>query len=167
MVPPMGFAGLAFTVVLVGFAGSRRALIPRRLGIILALVFLNVWQAPDRSAPSHSPDSFEVITRGIGIVDRYVGESPPRFLLAPLPKLGHYVTGLTSVYLWGYSIVTDKFPTVTPEQAGRVPPGSRVVVIAEQENAAASFDQVFASYGVNGHLMGHERLLTAQGPIYL
>jgi hypothetical protein len=142
---------------------------PRRVVIVAALISLHGWLSattdfgpyPDRA------DGFQVINRGVGIVDRYITADQPRFLLTPPQKLGHYVQGLTSIYLWGYTIASDKFPEVRPEQARQIRAGTRVVVIAEQENAAAPFDQVFAPYGLSGRVMGSEQLTTRHGPLYL
>jgi hypothetical protein len=167
--PLTGYAGLVFTIALMIFVGLIRPVVPRRLAILAALVCLHWWLSttadyglyPDRA------DGFRVIDRGLGIVDRYITAEQPRFLLAPSQKLGHYVQGLTSIYLWGYTIASDKFPVVAPEQARQIRAGTRVVVIAEQENAAAPFDEVFAPYGVSGHVMGSERLMTQHGPLYL
>ena len=167
--PLTGYAGLVFTIALMIFVGLIRPVVPRRLAILAALVCLHGWLSttadygpyPDRA------DGFRVIDRGLGIVDRYITAEQPRFLLAPPQKLGHYVQGLTSIYLWGYTIASDKFPVVAPEQARQIRAGTRVVVIAEQENAAAPFDEVFAPYGVSGHVMGSERLMTQHGPLYL
>jgi len=167
--PLSGFTGLALTIALMVFVGLSRLVVPRRLAILAALVCLHGWLSttadygpyPDRA------DGFRVIDRGLGVVDRYITEEQPRFLLAPPQKLGHYVQGLTSIYLWGYTIASQKFPDVAPEQARQIRGGTRVVVIAEQENAAAPFDEVFAPYGVRGNVMGHERLMTQHGPLYL
>ena len=112
-------------------------------------------------------DGFRAIDRGIQIMERYVTADQPRFLLAPPRKLGHYVQGLTSVYLWGYTIASDSFPKVTPQQAARIEPGTTVVVIAEDRDAAATFDEVFAPYGLSGQVQGAERIDTRHGPLYL
>jgi hypothetical protein len=172
LLPPGGFAGFAVTIGVMVFAGVVRPVVARRLAVIVALVCVHGWLREIRTTSAYGPprdriDGFHVIDRGIGVIDRYLTEAPPRFLLAPMPTLGHYVQGLTSVYLWGFSIGTDKFPVIAPEQAKRIAPGTRVVVFSEQENAAAPFDDVFAPYGVRGRVMGRERLMTAHGAIYL
>jgi len=167
--PLTGVAAFALTIALmIGVALMRQAA-PRRIAIVAALVCLHGWLSttsdfgpyPDRA------DGFHVINRGLGIVDRYITAEQPRFLLAPPQKLAHYVQGLTSIYLWGYTIASNKFPEIAPEQARQIRAGTRVVVIAEQENAAAPFDQVFAPYGVSGRVMGSEQLMTQHGPLYL
>jgi hypothetical protein len=112
-------------------------------------------------------DGFDVINCGVRIIERYVTVDRPRFLLAPPRKLGHYVRGLTSVYLWGYTIAADRFPNVTPKQAAEISPGLMVIVIAEDENVAAEFDNVFLRYGFRGELKGVERLDTRHGPLYM
>jgi hypothetical protein len=43
----------------------------------------------------------------------------------------------------------------------------RIVVIAEEENAAARFDEVFSPYGVSGRVIANEQLMTQYGPLYL
>jgi len=167
--PVGGLAGLALTIALMACAAVIRQPMPRRVVIVAALISLHGWLSattdfgpyPDRA------DGFQVINRGVGIVDRYITADQPRFLLTPPQKLGHYVQGLTSIYLWGYTIASDKFPEVRPEQARQIRAGTRVVVIAEQENAAAPFDQVFAPYGLSGRVMGSEQLTTRHGPLYL
>ena len=168
-VPLPGLAAFALTIALLISVAFVRAVAPRRIAILAALVCLHGWLTmttdfgpyPDRA------DGFHVINRGLGIVDRYITGEQPRFLLAPSQKLGHYVQGLTSIYLWGYTIASNKFPEVAPEQARQIRDGTRVVVIAEQENAAAPFDRVFAPYGVSGRVMANERLMTQHGPLYL
>ena len=167
--PLGGLAGLALTIAMMACAAVIRQPMPRRVVIVAALISLHGWLSattdfgpyPDRA------DGFQVINRGVGIVDRYITADQPRFLLTPPQKLGHYVQGLTSIYLWGYTIASDKFPEVRPEQARQIRAGTRVVVIAEQENAAAPFDQVFAPYGLSGRVMGSEQLTTRHGPLYL
>jgi hypothetical protein len=168
-VPLSGLAAFALTIALMICVAVMRAVAPRRIVILAALVCLHGWLSttsdygpyPDRA------DGFQVINRGLGVVDRYITADQPRFLLASPQKLGHYVRGLTSIYLWGYTIASDKFPEIAPEQARQIRGGTRVVVIAEQENAAAPFDQVFAPYGVIGRVMGREQLMTQHGPLYL
>ena len=167
--PLSGLAGLALTIALMTCAALIRQAVSRRVVVLAALICLHGWLStttdygpyPDRA------DGFRVIDRGLGIVDRYITAEQPRFLLAPPQKLGHYVQGLTSIYLWGYTIASNRFPEVAPEQARQIRDGTRVVVIAEQENAAAPFDEVFASYGVRGKVMGSEQLMTQHGPLYL
>jgi hypothetical protein len=168
-VPLSGLAAFALTIALMICVAVMRPVAPRRIVILAALVCLHGWLSttsdygpyPDRA------DGFQVINRGLGVVDRYITADQPRFLLASPQKLGHYVRGLTSIYLWGYTIASDKFPEIAPEQARQIRGGTRVVVIAEQENAAAPFDQVFAPYGVIGRVMGREQLMTQHGPLYL
>jgi hypothetical protein len=167
--PLGGFAGFAVTIGVTVFAAVVRPVVVSRLAIVVALVCLHGWlrATPEYGRSPDKVDGFQVIDRGIGVIDRYLTEEQPRFLLAPPQKLGHYVQGLTSVYLWGYSIATDRFPLIAPEQAKKIVPGTRVVVFSEQENAAAPFDDVFAPYGVRGRVMGSERLMTEHGPLYL
>ena len=100
-------------------------------------------------------------------IDRYLSVSQPRFLLASPANLAQYVQGLTSVYLWGYTIASDRYPTVTAAQAKLIVPGTTVVVIAEYADAAASFDDVFAPFGLRGVRKGLERIDTVNGPLYL
>jgi hypothetical protein len=167
--PLTGFAGIAFAIGVMAFVTLIRARVVRRLALVALLVCMHGWLSatteygpyPDRA------DGFQVISRGVGIVDRHITEYQPRFLLAPLQTLGHYVQGLTSIYLWGYTIATDQFPMIAPEQARQIRDGTRVVVIAEQEGAAAPFDEVFAPYRLRGRLLANEQLMTAHGLLYL
>jgi hypothetical protein len=167
--PIAGFTGFAITIGLIGVAALVRTVTTQRLAILAAVVCLHgsITTTPEYGPSPDKADGFQVINRGLGIVDRYITAEQPRFLLTPAPNLGHYIQGLTSVYLWGYTIATNTFPVVAPEQARRIRAGTRVVVIAEQEDAAAPFDAVFAPYGVSGHVMGNERLMTEHGPLYL
>jgi hypothetical protein len=167
--PLGGLAGLALIIALMTCAAVIRQAMARRVVIVAALISLHGWLSvtTDFGPYLDRADGFQVINRGIGMVDRYITADQPRFLLTPPQKLGHYVRGLTSVYLWGYTIASDKFPEVPPEQARQIRAGTRVVVIAEQENAAAPFDQVFAPYGLSGRVMGSEQLMTQHGPLYL
>jgi len=163
-------AGFGVTVALLAVAAFARPAALGRLFVATALVFLHGWLSAtpyyyDRTMDR--ADGFDVIDRGVRIIERYVTVDRPRFLLAPPRKLGHYVQGLTSVYLWGYTIAADRFPSVTAKQAAEISPGLMVIVIAEDENAAAEFDNVFARYGFRGELKGAERLDTRHGPLYM
>ena len=162
-------AGFGVTVGLLTVAAFARAAALDRLFVATAIMFLHGWLSatPYYSRTMDRADGFDTIDRGVRIIERYVTVERPRFLLAPPRKLGHYVQGLTSVYLWGYTIAADRFPRVTPKQAAEISPGLMVIVIAEDENAAAEFDNVFAPYGFRGEVKGTERLETGQGPLYM
>jgi hypothetical protein len=167
--PTSGVASFALAIGLIGLAGLLRTVATQWVVIVTVFVCLQGWITASGIYGSslEKADGFRVIDRGIAIVDRYITEAEPRFLLAPLPRLGHYAQGLTSVYLWGFTIATREFPIIPPDKARRIGTGMRIVVIAEQEGAAAPFNEVFAPYGVSGRVIGNEQLVTAQGPLYL
>jgi hypothetical protein len=164
-----GFAGLGLTAALLGFAAVPRPAVTGRAAVAAALVCLHGWlSATTFYIPVNDrADAFHAIDRGVRIMERYVTLNRPTFLLTPPKKLGHYVRGLTSVYLWGYTIVSDSFPNIIPEQAVQIRPGWKVVVISEEQDAAARFDDVFAPYGLRGRVRGSEHVDTAHGPLYL
>ena len=167
--PLLVSARFAVTVALLAVAALARPAALGRLFVATALVFLHGWLSatPYYGRAMDRADGFDVINCGVRIIERYVTVDRPRFLLAPPRKLGHYVRGLTSVYLWGYTIAADRFPNVTPKQAAEISPGLMVIVIAEDENVAAEFDNVFVRYGFRGELKGVERLDTRHGPLYM
>jgi hypothetical protein len=160
---------LAATIALVVAGAVSRHAVASRAGIVAALVCVHGWlpltnvylPGGDRA------EAFRAIDRGVRIIERYAPREQPKFLLTPPKKLGHFVQGLTSVYLWGYTIASDRFPAVTPAQAALITPGILVIVISEEPDAAAPFDQVFAPYRLRGVRRGSERIDTARGPIYL
>jgi hypothetical protein len=162
-------AGFGVTVALLAVAAFARAAVLSRLFVATALVFLHGWlsAAPYYGRKMDRAEGFHAIDRGVRIIERYVTVDRPRFLLASPRKLGRYVEGLTSVYLHGFTIAADRFPRVTPKQAAEISPGLMVIVIAEDENAATEFDNVFAPYGFRGEVKGTERLDTGQGPLYM
>ena len=165
----LGFPSLALTMTLVVVAALARSPVWSRLAVAAAIVCLHGWiTLTNYYMPSSDrADAFRAIDRAVGVMEYYVGESQPRFLLASPRKLGHYVKGLTSVYLWGYTIVTDRYPAITAEQAARISPGTTIVVFAEDDGAAATFDQVFAPFDLAGVVKGSERVETVHGPLYL
>jgi hypothetical protein len=162
-------AGFGVTVALLAVAAFARAAVLSRLFVATALVFLHGWLSatPYYGRKMDRAEGFHAIDRGVRIIERYVTVDRPRFLLAAPRKLGRYVEGLTSVYLHGFTIAADRFPSVTPKQAAEISSGLIVIVIAEDENAAAEFDNVFAPYGLRGEVKGTERLDTGQGPLFM
>jgi hypothetical protein len=164
-----GFIPFAVTVAMIVAAVLVRSAVVSRTVLAGTLVCLHGWitttsfyaPAADRA------DAFRAIDRAVGIMEQYIGDTQPRFLLTPPGRLGHYVQGLTSVYLWGYTIVTDRYPTVTAEQAARIPPGATVIVISETDDAASGFDEVFAPHGLSGVVRGSNSVETVHGPLYL
>jgi hypothetical protein len=167
-VPLSGFAALGLTVVLLALAVLARTPSAGRLLVAAALVCLHGWLSATAYAPADDrADAFRAIDRGVRIIERYVVADEPRFLLTAPRKLGHYVRGLTSVYLWAYTIASDSFPRVTPQQAARIVPGTTVVVIAEDGDEATKFNEVFAPYGLSGRMLGSDHVDTSHGPLYL
>jgi hypothetical protein len=168
-IPGFGFVGLMTTVGLIVIAVLSRNAAAGRVVILTSLVLLNCWvpmsnlyaPRPDRA------DAFRAIDRGVRIIERYAPVIQPRFLLTPPGRLDKYIQGLTSVYLWGYTIASSDFPGLTPAQAATISPGVMVIVISERPDAAEPFDRVFAPYHLQGVHKGAERLDTALGPIYL
>jgi hypothetical protein len=167
--PWTGLASLALVVAAISIAGFLRRSMTSRLLIAVSIAL--VHGALSRSAyftpvPDRA-DAFRAIDRGVRLIDSHLTTAQPRFLLAPSKRLGHYVNGLTSVYLWGYTIAADQFPVVTAAQAKLIVPETTVIVLADDPHAATSFDQVFAPYGIVGWPRGSERIETMHGPLYM
>lgn len=167
--PWTGLASLVFVIAAVSIAGLSRGSMTARLLIAVAIAL--VHGALSRTA-SFAPvtdraDAFRAIDRGVRLIDSHLTTAPPRFLLVPSKRIGHYVTGLTSVYLWGYTIASDRFPAVTAAQAKLIVPETTVIVLADEPHAATSFDQVFAPFGIVGSPRGSERIETMHGPLYM
>jgi hypothetical protein len=167
--PLFGFRSFALTVVLVGVAALARSAVASRMAVAAAIACLHGWLTLTNAyMPTRDrADAFRAVDRAVGVMEYFVTDSQPRFLLTPPRKLGHYVQALTSVYLWGYTIASDRYPAVTANQAARIVPGATVVVIAEEDGAASGFDEVFAPYGLAGVVKGSERVETVHGPLYL
>lgn len=168
--PGFGLRALGVTLFLVLMAALAAHATASRLAFAASIASLNVWISMTGFyyPGTHRADAFGAIDRGVSLVDRYVGsQRRPKFLLASPTKLALYVRGLTSVYLFGYTIVSEQFPRVTAEQAALIEPGAVVVVIAEQADAAGRFDEVFAPFGLRGVQRGAERVETVLGPLYL
>jgi hypothetical protein len=164
-----GVIPFAVTVAMIVAAVLVRSAAVSRAVLAGALVCLHGWiTTTNFYAPAADrADAFRAIDRAVGIMEQYIGATQPRFLLTPPTRLGHYVQGLTSVYLWGYTIASDRYPEVTPDQAARITPGTVVIVIAERKGAADGFDEVFAPYGLTGILKGGDVVETEHGPLYL
>jgi hypothetical protein len=156
-------------MTVVALAGLASSVFASRLMIAVAIACLHGWITTTNFyvPASDRADAFRAIDRAVGVMEYYITGTQPRFLLAPPRRLGHYIQGLTSVYLWGYTIVADGYPKVTADQAARISPGTTVVVIAEEDGIAATFDEVFAPHGLSGLVRGSERVETVHGPIYL
>jgi len=168
--PGFGLRALGVTLFLVLVAALAAHATASRLAFAAGIACLNVWISMTGfySPGTHRADAFGAIDRSVGIIDRYVGpQRRPKLLLASPTKLALYVRGLASVYLFAYTIVSEQFPKVTAEQAALIDPGAVVVVIAEQADTAAVFDEVFAPFGLRGVRRGIERVETALGPLYL
>ena len=167
--PGFGVGALVITTLLVVVTALIRHAVAARLIIATVVACLNGWlQLTDYYYPKADRiEDFAVVDRGVAIVDRYLTGFQPRFLLASPTKLRLYVQSLTSVYLWGYTIVSPNYPEVTSAQAALIVPGATVIVIAEYADAAAHFDNVFARFGLRGVRKGSERIETKLGPLYL
>jgi hypothetical protein len=122
----LGFRSLALTVGLVGIAALARSALWSRLMAAAAIICLHGWLTlTTYYMPSGDrADAFRAIDQAVGVMEHYITDSQPRFLLAPPHQLGHYVQGLTSVYLWAYTIVADRYPAITADQAKRIVPGT-------------------------------------------
>ncbi|HEY1303417.1 MAG TPA: hypothetical protein VGF24_07720 [Vicinamibacterales bacterium] len=168
-VPGFGLTALWLTIGVVVIAAFARHTVASRILIAVIVACLNGWMASTGlyALVGDRADGFDAIDRSVKAIDRYLSVSQPRFLLASPMKLSSYVTGLTSVYLWGYTIASDRYPTVTAAQAALIVPGTTVVVIAEYADAAKSFDDVFAPFGLRGVRKGSERIETQHGSLYL
>jgi len=168
-IPGFGLIGFGVTFGLCLVPALFRSSLWARLGIVVAIACVNGWlpltsfylPGGDRS------DAFRAIDEGMRVIDRHLTVAQPRFLLASPTKLAHYIRGLTSVYLWGYTIVSERYPSVTAEQASLVTAGAIVVVIAEQPDAANTFDEVFAPFKLRGIPRGSESIVTDHGRLYL
>jgi hypothetical protein len=167
--PLFGLRGFALIVILVGVAALARSVVGSRIALAAAIFCLHGWLTLTNTyLPSRDrADVFQTVDRAVGFMEYFITDSQPRFLLTPPRKLGHYVQALTSVYLWGYTIASDRYPAVTAAQAALILPGATVVVISEEDGAASGFDEVFAPYGLSGAVKGSERVETIHGPLYL
>ena len=168
-IPGFGIDAFVITILLVLVTPFVRQAVAARLTIATVVMCLNGWlELSDYYYPkADRVANFAIVDRGVTIVDRYLTEHQPRFLLASPQKLALSVQSLTSVYLWGYTIVSPNYPKVTSAQAALIVPGTTVIVIAEYADAASSFDSVFAPFGLQGIRKASERIETKQGPLYL
>jgi hypothetical protein len=168
-IPGFGFIGLMTTVGLMVVAVLLRNAAGGQVLCLISVVLLNRWVPMSNLYPPRQDraDAFGAIDRGVRIIERYAPVAQPRFLLTPPGRLDKYIQGLTSVYLWGYTIASSDFPGLTPAQAATISPGAMVIVISERPDGAEPFDRVFAPYHLQGVHKGAERLDTALGPIYL
>jgi hypothetical protein len=135
----------------------------------VSIVCLHGWLAatPYYAGSPDRADGFRAIDEGVRAIEKYVCLDRPRFLLAPSRSLAHYMQGLTSVYLWGYTIASDSFPAVSARQAAEISPGLIAIVIADNDATAGQFDEVFKPYGLGGQVKGTERIETRHGPLFL
>jgi len=167
--PVPGYVGLAILCtlfVVATLAPTRPIALPL---VALGIAALHGWlsltswygRVDDRA------DAFRAIDDGVRVIERYVARDEPRFLLTREGGLGHYIQGLTSVYLWGFSIASQDFLDITPRQAAQVQGRRVVIVVDERPDTAAKFDEVFARYRLKARMLGAEQVATIHGPLYL
>jgi hypothetical protein len=154
----------AIALILTG-AVARSRLIPT-LTIACALACVQGAMPATYHADPTRVDAFHAIDKGVSIIERY-RTSRPAFLLDVEGPLARYSRGLTSVYLWGYTIVGPEFPRITEQQAALVEPGMTVVIISNRQSTGSRFDEVFEPYGMAGAVLGRARIDTSRGALYL
>ena len=137
--------------------------------VAVAIVGLHGWLSTSAwySRVDDRADAFRAIDEGVRAIERHVSTQEPRFLLTREGPLAHYIQGLTSVYLWGYTIASQDFLAITPQEAARIAPGRIAIVVDERRETGGRFDHVFAPYGLRARVLGTTRVETRHGPLYL
>jgi len=169
MVPVPAGVGLAIVSAALAIAAAARRRVVAWPLVAVTLVCLHGWLSATAwyARVDDRGDAFRAIDAGVRIIERYVTRDEPRFLLTSEGRLGHYIQGLTSVYLWGYTIASPDFLEITPQQVARIRPEHVVIVVDERRDTAAKFDEVFAPYRLRARVLGAEQVQTQHGPLYL
>jgi hypothetical protein len=123
-------------------------------------------ELPGYGPQTRHADLFPVVDRGAQFIARFRMSMAPGLLLATDDARRPYAEGVSAVYLWNYSLVSSDFARLTGDEASRVVPGMIVVIIADDPSRGSTFNDVFSAYGIEGHVLGSERVDTAEGPLY-
>lgn len=156
-------AALASGAALVG-SGALSIALAGLFAVALQTSLAADWYFSPRA---NRADIFNAVNRGVLAADRHIGDSTRLlFLLEQNVGLRPYFDSLASVYLHGYVVITDKYPSLAEKPKYQITPGS-LVVIASGREERERLQEVFASHGVVGRIRGEERIPTKAGMLHL
>lgn len=55
---------------------------------------------------------------------------------------------IASTYLWGYRLVNEKYPSLTADEAAKIVPGTRLVLLLKEPMSAAAVPAALSAYGL-------------------
>lgn len=153
-------------VVIVGvLAGSLGTCLPlalrdprTRVGVLMSGLWLACYCAgrPWLSNATMAGRSFERITRSSEAVrraSRVLGR--PRFWYdARAPRFGREFTSVASTYLWAFSLVNTRFPSLEDTPLDQLHPGQFVVILSEHTDALRAGRESFQAMDLSLSSMG-------------
>jgi hypothetical protein len=163
--------GIAAVLAVMAAAGS----VPGRAAAAVlgaaVIVHLNVWASATGFFSPHEPrlDVFQAVDGAVRQIEHHSPSNrPPRFLYdAKDPKLGLHYNAIAGVYLWGYSIVSSRYPAVNAEEAKLIPAGTLATIMSGEAYDAAVADRALAPHGLRVDIVAMEQVQTANGPLHL
>jgi hypothetical protein len=131
------------------------------------LTAVNGWLSPASPPDIDRAEVFRAVDDAVGRVEQHVSPSQPRFLAARGTPFGPYFNSAAAVYLWGYSVVTWEYPTLTASDAGRIPDGTVATIMSDNAEEGARFNRLATPLGLRGEVLAIEQVPTARGTFYL
>jgi hypothetical protein len=163
----------AVAILLLASAGLTRS-VPIIVATILSLAIVNISVA-DTQAFSFPPDAARhgaalTVYDAILAIQPYDRDGALQFWYDARDPLGGIFTAISSAYLWHWTLVSNKFPTlIDPVGSANVidpvgganvvvRPGERIVILSSQNNWRAPAERTLAPLGLRAVPVGHTRI---------
>ncbi len=124
-----------------------------------------VWEGPQH----RNRDLFSRVDKGMAIIRAEGGRRKPRFWYNESSSREADFRSVSSTYLWGYTLVGRKFPSLPPERYRKaaIGPGTFLVVLSEESDVEDTTMAALRPYGLEARLRSSHEIRAGFRGFYL